>query len=404
MQAPSSSIASIYQVIREGGNKLAVELAQFLSSSRYCTRIIGQGSFGTIEDRSKILMSKPEILMGKPVQISNLVVKELVVKRAAEQPDHEDQVYPFYFSVSKDGKIRIVDTDNKPEVGGFASEVIANMLCTELFRRVSPHFVYLADFSYCGNRFEYYFENLNFDHKTPNGQIKLMSSLWDHLYTWQNENVNVTEDMMSGLILSVFHSLHLMRINFDMNHYDLHAGNVYIKVLNDEKYFAGENMLKYKYFAYHVGNKIYYVQNPGFIVKIGDLGLAQFKLGNTWFINDYARTIRRPEMFQPYLEKTNGQNPDFLLFLSVLIPRFSKKFKSLERLKEIVYPFNDLNGTDVGEVFNDRGDRTFDATKIPLLKDLLLNQGVFDHLCKKPKIAESHILHIKDDIITSQLP
>lgn len=403
MQAPP--VYSIYQIIREGGNKLAVELAQFLSTNRYCSRIVGEGSFGKIEDRSKILTHKPEVLMGKPVNFTNLVVKELKVKRAAEQPDHEDQVYPFYFSVIKDGKLRIVDTDNKPQIGGFASEVIANMLCTELFRRVSPHFVYLADFSYCGNRFEYYFENLNFDHKSPStGQTRPMSSLWDHMYTWQNENIDITEDTMSGLILAVFHSLYLMRINFDMSHYDLHAGNVYIKVLNDEKYFAGENMLQYKYFAYHVGKKTYYVKNPGFIVKVGDLGLAQFTLGNTLFVNNFARSIRRPEMFEGYLSKTKGQNPDFLLFLSVLIPKFSKKYKSLERLKEIVYPFNNLNGTEVGEVFNDSGNRSFDSTKIPLLKDLLLNEGVFDHLCKRPNIADSNILHIRDDIITSQLP
>ena len=404
MQAPSTLIPSIYQIIKEGGSKLAVELAQFLSANRYCTRIIGQGSFGTIEDRTKILTSKPEILMGKPVNITNLVVKELKVKRAAEQPDHEDQVYPFYFSVIKDGKMRIVDTDNKPEVGGFASEVIANMLCTELFRRVSPHFVYMADFSYCGNRFEYYFENLNFDHKGADGQTRAMSNLYEHIYTWQNDNVVVTEDMMSGLILGVFHSLYLMRINFDMSHYDLHAGNVYIKVLNDEKYFAGENMLKFKYFAYYVGNKVYYVKNCGFIPKIGDLGLAQFTLGNTIFLNNYARSIRRPDMFEQYLQKTKGQNPDFLLFLSVLIPRFSQKFKSLERLKEIVYPFNDLRGTEPSDVFNDRGNRNFDSSKIPLLKDLLLNERVFDHLCKKPKIADSHILHIKDDVISGHLP
>lgn len=402
-----NSYPSIYQIIRSAGSKrksLREEIEEFLSVNRYCERIIGTGSFGTISDRSRLLVTKPEVLGVKriPVNFSRLVVKDFALQPARVQPEHADQRYPFYFSVIKSGKLTIVDTDNNVNVGGFVNEIFGNMLCTELFRKVSPHFTYMADFSMCGDRYEYYFENLGYDHTYKDGRQETLSNLYEYLHMWQNDGIQIDDDMMSGLLLGVFHSLHVMNINFNMSHFDMHLGNVYMKMLNHDKYFGGQDMLKFKYFAYHVADKIYYVKNPGFIIKIGDLGLSTFTLGNTVFLNKFARIHRHPERFEKYLSKTDGKNPDHAYFLSHIFDRFTDRYKSLDRLRQIMYPMNELHGL-LGKDAWEGGFHNFDSSKIPVLKDVLLNQGVFDHLCKKPKISDSHVLHIKDDVIVSQL-
>ncbi len=403
--ATDEVMPSIYKIIKVGqtkSNDLFQEIIEFLAANRYCSRVIGKGSFGTIEDRSAMLLEKPEVLFGRHVVFKKLVSKSLKIEYATSEPDNEMMAHPFYFSVAKHGKVTIVDTDNSTGVPGFANEVFASILCTELFRRVSPHFVYMADFSFCGSTFEYYFENVGFDFTYKSGRVDNISSLQQHWWMWFEDKVTVTDDMLSGMLMGIFHSLHVMRKNFDMNHFDLHIGNVYVKVFDDEEYFAGRNMLDVKYFCYHVGKREFWVQNPGYIIKIGDLGLAEFTLGNTRFTNKYARTIRNPEQFEPYHKKNNGEHPDFLLLLSYTMSRFIGPYPVLQKIRQNVHPLNACDGI-VPENLFDAGFTIPDVLKIPKLIDVICNLGIFDNLTKKPKVSEEQVCHIYDSVIVDQL-
>ena len=403
--APHEIIPSIYNIISTGqtrNNDLVEELNDFLSASRYCSRMLGKGSFGRVDDRSAMLMQKPEVLFGHHVVFNRLVDKEVIVKYAAREPENEMMTHPFYFSVEKHGKLTVVDTDNNPGVTGLAGEVFSNMLCTELFRRVSPHFTYMADFSFCGDTFQYYFENLGFDFTYKSGRVGNMTTVQQHWWMWFEDKVPITDDMLSGMLISVFHSLHLMRKNFAMNHFDLHIGNVYVKVFDNDKYFAGRNMLAVKYFCYHVNKREFWVQNPGYIIKIGDLGMTEFTLGNTRFTNTYARTLRNPEQFEPYHKKNSGEHPDFLLFLSYMMSRFIGSYPVLDKIRQKVHPLNSCDGI-VPENLFDEGFTIPDVLKIPRLIDVICNLGIFDNLTKRPKVAEEHVCHVYDTVIVDQL-
>lgn len=392
----------IYKVLKGGETRdgmLRKALESFLSNPLHCSKVIGRGSFGTVEDRSQVLLEKSEIFAGKTTVFPNLILKQQqILDGRSVTPEHPDSIYPFYFSVSGHGSSTVLDTDNRQETGGFLTEVIANMLCTELFKTVSPHFVYFAGFSHCRGTFEFYSENIAFVNEEMFSFP--LSSLESHLNMWHRTDVPITEDMICSILLGVFHSLHLVKKNFDMTHFDTHIGNIYVKVLDDSNYFLGENMLKYKYFAYHFGPKVFYVKNCGFVIKLGDLGLSQFTFGKSTFTNKIARTIRRPEVFIPYYQK-RGEHPDFLLFLGQFISRFSQNFIALDKIAKNVYPLNARNGVDTSSFME--GGSTFDPDKIPLFADLVGNMGIFSHLEKPPKIADSRILHIYDHVISDKL-
>lgn len=398
----SDDLVSIWDSLKAGDSKhnpLYSILSKFFTRNRYCSKVIGRGSFGSIQDRSKILTHITDTAFGKPIFFPNLVAKE-VNFRSKTTPLYPDQKYPFYFCIRKDNDQTVVDTDNRQNVGGFANEMIANLLATELFKKVSPHFVYMADFSICESHIEYYFENIGFDFEWSDGGVTNISNIYDHLSMWQQENVELSDDAISGLLFSILHSLYLLRLNFNFSHFDLHMGNIYVKVLTPDKYFAGENLMKYKYFAYHVDDKIYYTRNVGYIIKIGDLGWSKFTLGKTRFDNAMARMMHRPEMYVPYCNQYK-EYPDYVRFFANFIPRFSRKFKAIEKIKETVYPFNNLNGMLPLEILE--SDPTFQPMKIPTLKDVIKNLGIFDHLLKPPKAAESRILHVFDTKIVDSL-
>ena len=59
-----------------------------------------------------------------------------------------------------------------------------------------------------------------------------------------------------------------------MVHNDLHLGNVFL-MNKTRALFDGKAVNAYEYISYKIGNDIYYITTPDFIVKIGDLGFSQ---------------------------------------------------------------------------------------------------------------------------------
>ncbi|CAK0766787.1 hypothetical protein CVIRNUC_003394 [Coccomyxa viridis] len=380
-------IPSIQGLSVPGLNKgqVAAIIEDVLEDDTHCTIVIGEGKFGRVEDRSTRLASQSVPARGGEILFDNLVIKTIDLRGKQPQCKLAD---------TQDG----VMVTSDPKRGGVVHEVIANCVCTELFLSKSPHFVFMAGIGNCtaDGTFEMYFENLvnRAERRVSSTQTEVehISNLEQLMMFWQKTRHVITDDTVDALLLGVLHALHVMRKRCSMSHCDLHVQNVYIKAITDEPYFMGEVVTNYQWLCYHVQNQEFYVRMPGFFAKIGDMGYSRLRLGTTSFTNRYADTVRNIEKWQPYIVANGGEYPDHLHFIGEIINRFSRHYTCFDRLRERVYPLNELNGMQMMDVFEDGVD--FDSLRCPNLAAVLLHLGVFDHLKRRP--TSGKVLHIHD--------
>lgn len=412
-----SEYRKFYAPIKRGGALRSI-LKKLLASKSHCSKILGEGSFGSVFSRKDILMHTAEVFDGRRTVFNDLVVKVLkqpscegcetvitkkgsVKKRLStsddgwddDDEDSDTEIWsPAAFTVKTSGKITIVHSKNTPKYGGVLGEVIANLLVTEMFRYVTPHFTYMAGFSSCDKSFEMYFEAVG-KTVTKSKKDDNLTSVEDLLTYMYNKNQPITNDIVDAIMLPMFHTLHVMKLNYDMNHFDLHIGNLYIKTLDDRPYFQGHNMQKFNYFCYHVGKHTFYLKNVGFLIKVGDMGMTQSRLGKTWFTNTTAQDRDRYDEFIPN-KRPGHQFWDWLMALETLVTKL-RAFDTIQKLNANVYPMSSLKGVDIKDVFW-HDDVKLDVKKVPNVEEILLNFKVFDHLKKTPKCDPGKILHIHE--------
>lgn len=79
--------------------------------------------------------------------------------------------------------------------------------------------------------------------------------------------------------VQLLHALHVAHSVLELKHHDLHADNVFVRVLRDTDCWRGEPVMEYTHFCYHVTPELrLYVPNTGLWVRIGDLGMASLTL------------------------------------------------------------------------------------------------------------------------------
>ncbi len=365
--------------------QVASIIEEVLDDDTHCTIVIGEGKFGRVEDRSTRLASESIAARGGQILFDNLVIKTIDLR--GKQPQCK----------IADAEEGVVVTSD-PKRGGVVHEVIANCVCTELFLSKSPHFCFMAGIGNCtaDGTFEMYFENLvNRAERSispTQTQVEHISNLEQLMMFWQKTRHVVTDDTINALVMGVMHALHIMRKRCNMSHCDLHVQNVYIKEVTKEPYFMGETLTEYQWLCYHVQEQEFYVKMPRFLAKIGDMGYSRLRLGTTSFTNKYADSVRNIEKWQPYIAANGGEYPDHLHFIGEIINRFSRHYTCFDRLRERVYPLNDLNGMQMMDMFEDGVD--FDSLRCPNLTSVLLRLGVFDHLKRRP--TSGKVLHVHD--------
>jgi len=89
--------------------------------------------------------------------------------------------------------------------------------------------------------------------------------------------VMITESLIDSLYIQTVFAICAMQRTYGIQHNDLHLGNVFLINLRTTGWpvnYNGKDLRYAEYFEYEIdGNKIY-VKNEGYLVKIGDFGLA----------------------------------------------------------------------------------------------------------------------------------
>ena len=84
-------------------------------------------------------------------------------------------------------------------------------------------------------------------------------------------------DFMENALFQVIAALHTFQTHFRGMHNDLHTSNVFIKLVDDTLYGPQgkkKPLRDYDYFEYSIEGQTFRIPNLGFVVKLGDMGLA----------------------------------------------------------------------------------------------------------------------------------
>lgn len=105
---------------------------------------------------------------------------------------------------------------------------------------------------------------------------------WLHL---ENE---LSNEAIASLILQALVGLATMQDACALKHHDLHSGNVFVKLIDEDTKFKGQALSTATHFHYHVNGVDLYMPNYGLIAKLGDFGMSS--------LNMYGRRLQRLDM------------------------------------------------------------------------------------------------------------
>nr|QBK93006.1 MAG: protein kinase [Pithovirus LCPAC403] len=143
----------------------------------------------------------------------------------------------------------------------FYTEFLISLLCGELRMKKSINFINVIDMSMCPE-----------------------SSNEEPLYMFQEKIIGVMDDKdsplmkatsdedIASILIQLVHAIQCYQSNYDMNHNDLHSGNIaYSEVPIRYKDQKTEDV---KYFGYIFEHLTLYIPKPKYVVKIIDFGLS----------------------------------------------------------------------------------------------------------------------------------
>ncbi len=94
-----------------------------------------------------------------------------------------------------------------------------------------------------------------------------------HLFapTLPNSNMYNSMDIM---IIQLLFALCCMQQSYQIQHNDLHPGNMFFERITDETIYHGQKLSNADYLQYTLFDKEFYLPNIGYLMKIGDFGLS----------------------------------------------------------------------------------------------------------------------------------
>ena len=158
--------------------------------------------------------------------------------------------------IKNDGSVDVieVDADNYICSNNVYSEYMIGVLCSSLSEYLNNsrgfgcrNFVFVTDFATCtsNNKFLQYV----FMEKIDRDLDYIMTHGYDDIYT-------------PSILFQCFFAIYTYEFMYQMNHNDLHFGNIFIRILPNIKYLC----YKFKQNTYYIPTK--------YLVKIGDYGLS----------------------------------------------------------------------------------------------------------------------------------
>lgn len=85
---------------------------------------------------------------------------------------------------------------------------------------------------------------------------------------------NLKDFAYDSLYMQTLFALSTMQLIYGIQHGDLHADNLFLERVKPNSTYMDQNLYTANYFEYRIGKNSYYVQNVGYILKIGDFGMS----------------------------------------------------------------------------------------------------------------------------------
>lgn len=150
------------------------------------------------------------------------------------------------------------------------SEYINGVLCGDLYRNgTSANFIDVFDFMTCPEG------DVNGTEKE--GHQYIFMEKIDSSYDNWGKCISSHESsftMIEVFYIQILHAIATYQKTYQLQHNDLHTGNVFIERITPETVFKGQNLNDAEWFHYTVGKVDLYLPCIPILAKIGDFGLA----------------------------------------------------------------------------------------------------------------------------------
>lgn len=269
---------------------------------------------------------------------------------------------------------------------GTYSEYYIGLLCAKLYEGVSPfsdarvkcmNFINVFGFSQCIQPCQM-------------KEYTFMEKIHGTVYDVPLMGVKVYDSIYEQLILA----LNIMQLTYDIVHGDLHVKNMFLEFIKPKTTYCHQNLYDADFFEYKLGDRSYYVENRGVILKIGDFGLS-VKYSDPLVGNGYVLETGMKEDLYGVPVVPNWYSPSYdLMHATHSMKSFLESKGSLGFWKK-----NELHDSVASKIYN-RISSHFGSDLMkyygrPRLNELdkldkimdgfgLLNQVEFEALTKKP--------------------
>lgn len=111
-------------------------------------------------------------------------------------------------------------------------------------------------------------------------------------------HITLTAGDVAGFYFQTLFTLHILQEACRFKHHDLHTENVFLRAIDDAMEWKGQKLKDATHFEYCLADDVrLYLPNRGFIVKLGDFGMASMDI--------YGRRLQRLDM------ETYATDPDW---------------------------------------------------------------------------------------------
>lgn len=122
---------------------------------------------------------------------------------------------------------------------------------------------------------------------------------------WLHLDNELSNEALAALILQTLVGLATVQSTCGFKHHDLHSGNVFVKLIDEDTKFKGEPLSTATHFHYHVDGHDLYVPNYGMLAKLGDFGMSSLTV--------HGKRLQRLDMdcFNDDVDKWGAWNANY---------------------------------------------------------------------------------------------
>ena len=200
-------------------------------------------------------------------------------------------------------------------------------LCSE--KEFTPHITLCSRAAWNPRHLEAYLWLERYD-------FTLDSFAQSHLRWWNKQR-------FCAFFFQIFHSLHVMQEILQLKHHDLHDQNVAVKRIDSQTLFRGKPLEKVTHFMYNVGDKLFFVPNIKYLIKLSDFGFSSVSLGGKRVKRvDLDHFNDKPSQYGFWdadLEEKHGYDLQVLLggYCTPSLKTLCSKNKEIGALMRIIY-------------------------------------------------------------------